>query len=252
MSEGLSPHSAMVLAAGLGTRMRPLTLHTPKPLVTVGGKALLTYVLDPLFKSSLNRIVINAHHLAGQIHDWVENLSAPSVVVSDESDCLMDSGGGIKKALPLLGSDPFYVLNADSFWIEKDSRTLERMAQMWDRTQMDLLLLLATHEQATGYDGAGDFTKDGQGRLSFRGDRPTAPFIYAGCALVKPELFASMPDDPFSLSVLFRQAAEKGRLSGLVLDGAWMHVGTVAAIAETEKHLHDLALRNKDQAVQQS
>ena len=252
MTQHAVPRSAMVLAAGLGTRMRPLTLHTPKPLVEVAGQPLIAHVLAPVFKAPLDRIVINAHHLAGQIHDWVAQCASPRLIVSDESACLMDSGGGIKKALPLLGTDPFYVLNADSFWVERETDNLSRMAQVWDPELMDLLLLLATPDQATGYDGAGDFFMDAHNRLQFRGTHPSAPLIYAGCAIVKADLFSSMPDDPFSLSVLFRQAAEKGRLCGLVLDGAWMHVGTVAAIAETEKHLHDLTLRNKDQAVQQS
>lgn len=240
MTQSLRPHRAMVLAAGLGTRMRPLTLYRPKPLVEVAGKVLLAHVLDPLLEASLDRIVINAHHLAPQIHAWVDALASPHLIVSDESALLLDSGGGIKKALPLLGSDPFYVLNADSFFVETQARNLDRLAAFWDPARMDILLLLATFEQATGFDGAGDFTMDAQGRLTFRGDEPKAPFIYAGCAIVKPDLFADQPDGPFSLSVLFRQAAAHNRLFGLPLHGAWLHVGTVAAITEAEHVLKSL------------
>jgi MurNAc alpha-1-phosphate uridylyltransferase len=234
MMQPPAPQRAMVLAAGLGTRMRPLTLHRPKPLVEVAGKPLLSYVLAPLFAASLERIVINAHHLAAQIHDWVAALGSPHVVVSDESTLLLDSGGGIKKALPLLGPAPFYVLNADSFFLDTQTRNLDRMAQAWDPARMDCLLLLSTFEQATGFDGAGDFMMDTEGRLAFRGDHPQAPFIYAGCAILKPDLFKDQPEGPFSLSVVFRQAAARHRLFGLPLKGHWLHVGTVEAISAAE------------------
>jgi len=240
MSKAGHPQSAMVLAAGLGTRMRPLTLTTPKPLVRVAGKPLLTHVLHPLFGATLSRIVINAHHLSDQMQAYIKALGNPSVVLSDESEALLDSGGGIKKALPLLGPDPFYVLNADSFWIDGPDPNIKRLADQWDPARMDILLLLATRNQSTGYDGAGDFTMTPDGSLRFRGDEPTAPYIYAGCGILKPGLFEHKPDGPFSLSLLFRQAAAENRLCGLVLDGAWMHVGTVAAITETEQRLKSL------------
>ena len=232
-----NPHTAMVLAAGLGTRMRPLTLTMPKPLVPVAGKPLLAHVLKPLFDAQLARIVINAHHLSEQIHSYVESLAAPSIMLSDESDCLLDSGGGIKKALPLLGADPFYILNADSFWVDGPHANLHRLADRWNPAAMDILLLLATPPQATGYDGAGDFTMAPDGRLTFRDKNSTAPFIYAGCGILKPDLFDNTPDGPFSLSTLFRQAATNGRLFGLGLDGLWMHVGTITAIDDTERRL---------------
>ena len=238
MSHSQHPHSAMVLAAGLGTRMRPLTLTTPKPLVPVADKPLLAHVLRPLFEARLPRIVINVHHLAEQMHAYIESLAAPSVLVSDESDALLDSGGGIKKALPLLGADPFYILNADSFWLDGPHANLQRLAEHWQPAAMDLLLLIATPSQATGYDGSGDFTMTQDGRLTFRDKNHTAPFIYAGCGIIKADLFDAMPDSPFSLSLLFRQAASRGRLYGLVLDGLWMHVGTIPAIAEAEQRLH--------------
>jgi N-acetyl-alpha-D-muramate 1-phosphate uridylyltransferase len=239
MTGANTPAAAMVLAAGLGTRMRPLTLKMPKPLVPVANKPLLDYVLKPLLQAQLKTIVINTHHFADQMHTYVKSLAEPSITVSDESEALLDSGGGIKKALPLLGSEPFYILNADSFWIEKTPSNLQRLADFWDPHRMDLLLLLATPSQATGYDGAGDFERGDDNRLQFRHPETTAPFIYAGCGLMKPELFHQTPDGPFSLSTLFRQAAADGTLFGLELNGAWMHVGTVAAIAETEQRLYE-------------
>lgn len=237
MNTPQAPRHAMVLAAGLGTRMRPLTLHMPKPLVPVAGKPLLSYVLHPLLRASLTRIVINAHHCADQMLAYVKNLNNPILHLSDESAQLMDSGGGVKKALPLLGQDPFYCLNADSFWIDGHQNNLSILAQHWCPQSMDILLLLATMPQATGYDGAGDFDKDQQGRLTFRGDKDKAPFIYAGCSILKPTLFDNTPETPFSLSTLFQKAEAQGRLFGIQLDGLWMHVGTVAAIADTETQM---------------
>ena len=161
-------------------------------------------------------------------------------MLSDESACLLDSGGGIKKALPLLGSDPFYILNADSFWIDGAQANLQRLADFWSPDRMDILLVLATPPQATGFEGAGDFTMEPDGRLVFRGNKDAAPFIYAGCGIIKPDLFNNTPDGPFSLSTLFRNAAANGRLFGLALDGLWMHVGTMAAITETEQRLRTM------------
>ena len=238
MSQKSQPSAAMVLAAGLGTRMRPLTLHMPKPLVPVAGKPLLHYVLQPLLREGLENIIINTHHCAEQMHAYVKNLGEPSIGLSDESACLLDSGGGIKKALPLLGSEAFYVLNADSFWIDGSHSNLQRLVEFWDPQRMDILLMLAAPSQATGYDGAGDFEMGDGNILHFRQPDRTAPFIYAGCGILKPALFDGTPDGPFSLSTLFREAASNKSLFGLVLDGLWMHVGTVSAIAEAEKCLY--------------
>ena len=231
------PRKAMVLAAGLGTRMRPLTLTTPKPLIKVGGRALIDYLLEPLAKAGVETAVVNMHHLGDQIEAHVQGYNTPQVIVSDEREQLMDSGGGIKKALPHLGSEPFFVLNADSFWIDGPKSNLVRLSEFWNPQQMDIALLLANGAQATGYEGLGDFTMAQDGRLSWRVERHVAPFIYAGVAIIKPELFVDMPEGAFSLTKLFRHAQAQNRLYGLRLDGAWLHVGTPEAIAWAETKL---------------
>jgi len=231
------PRKAMVLAAGLGTRMRPLTLTTPKPLVRVAGRALIDYLLEPLARAGVETAVVNIHHLGEQIEAHVRDCHAPQIIVSDEREQLLDSGGGIKKALPHLGSEPFFVLNADSFWIDGPKSNLLRLSEFWDAQQMDIVLLLANGAQATGYEGLGDFTMAQDGRLSWRVERQVAPFIYAGVAIIKPELFADMPEGAFSLTRLFRQVQAQGRLFGLRLDGSWLHVGTPEAIGLAEARL---------------
>jgi MurNAc alpha-1-phosphate uridylyltransferase len=187
------PRKAMVLAAGLGTRMRPLTLTTPKPLVRVAGRALIDYLLEPLARAGVETAVVNIHHLGEQIEAHVRDCHAPQIIVSDEREQLLDSGGGIKKALPHLGSEPFFVLNADSFWIDGPKSNLLRLSEFWDAQQMDIVLLLANGAQATGYEGLGDFTMAQDGRLSWRVERQVAPFIYAGVSIIKPELISHMP-----------------------------------------------------------
>lgn len=225
----------MILAAGLGLRMRPLTEKTPKPLVEVAGKPLIGYILEPLAKAGLARIIINAHHLADQMRDFVARHSSLPLHLSDESDQLLDSGGGVKKALPQLGQNPFYILNADSFWIDGPRPNLQRMAEAWDAEQMDILLLVASGGQVTGYSGSGDFVMDAVARLTRRPERVVAPFVYAGVGIMKPELFTDTPEGPFSLNLLFNRAIERKRLFGLRLDGEWLHVGTPDAIDAAER-----------------
>lgn len=237
MSASTKPQAAMILAAGLGLRMRPLTENKPKPLVPVAGKPLVSYVLAPLADAGLKRIVINAHHLAEQMKHFVQQNKNLPLILSDESDLLLDSGGGVKKALPQLGPDAFYILNADSFWIDGPRSNLSRMAEAWDAEQMDILLLVASGAQVTGYSGPGDFVMDAAGRLSRRPERVVAPFVYAGVGMMKPELFADTPDGPFSLNLLFNRAIERERLFGLRLDGEWLHVGTPDAIDAAERRI---------------
>lgn len=224
----------MVLAAGLGLRMRPLTDMTPKPLVQVAGKPLITHILEPLSRAGLKNIVVNAHYLAEQMQHFAAAWTHVPLILSDETDQLLDSGGGVKKALPHLGPDAFYVLNADSFWIDGPRSNLQRMAEAWDPTRMDILLLLASGGQVTGYSGTGDFVMDADGRLTRRPERVVAPFVYAGVAIMTPALFADTPDGPFSLNLLFNRAIAAKRLFGLRLDGEWLHVGTPDAIAAAE------------------
>lgn len=228
-------HCAFVLAAGLGTRMRPITDTLPKPLVEVAGRPMIDHALDRAADAGITRAVVNVHHLADQVEAHLARRTAPpSVVISDERGALLETGGGIKKALPLVGSGPFVVFNSDSFWLEGPHSNLARQIAAWRPDAMDLLLLVAPAATSLGYEGRGDFVMDADGRLQRRGEREVAPFIYAGVAILTPELFADTPEGPFSLNLLFDRAAERERLFGLRLDGQWLHVGTPQAIAAAE------------------
>jgi MurNAc alpha-1-phosphate uridylyltransferase len=229
------PQSAMVLAAGLGKRMLPITEKMPKPLVRVHGKALIDHALDALAAAGVGRAVVNVHHLADQLESHLSGRTAPLIVVSDERDRLLESGGGVAKALPLIGSEPFFILNSDTFWVEGYRPNLLHLAEQWDPARMDMLLLVASTPMAVGYGGAGDFTMDAEGRLSRRKERQVAPFAYAGAAIASPGIFTDLPDGAFSLNVLFDRAIEAGRLFGIRLDGLWLHVGTPDSIAQAEE-----------------
>ncbi|GGE15603.1 mannose-1-phosphate guanylyltransferase [Aureimonas endophytica] len=228
------PNVAMVLAAGLGKRMRPITSTIPKPLVEIRGKALIDYGLDALERAGVSRAVVNVHYLADLMQAHLRRRDGIEIVVSDERDELLESGGGIVRALPLLGPDPFYVINADTFWIDGYRDNLQLMAELWDPRRMDVLLLIAEMRQATGYEGRGDFTMDVEGRLKRVPERDMSPFIYAGAAIVKPELFAGMAEEKFSLNRIFDTAIENERLFGVRLDGLWLTVGTPDAIPAAE------------------
>jgi MurNAc alpha-1-phosphate uridylyltransferase len=228
------PRTAMVLAAGLGERMRPLTDRMPKPLVRVGGKPLLDHVLDRLAAAGIERAVVNVHYLADQIERHVAGRRQPQIVISDERSALLGSGGGVVKALDTLGREPFVHVNSDTIWIDGVKPNLERMADAFDPGSMDALLLLAPATTSIGYAGRGDFTMSSDGRLQRRAEKAVAPFIYAGAALLRPELFKDAPRGAFPLTRLFDRAAEAGRLHGLRLEGVWMHVGTPDAIAKAE------------------
>jgi MurNAc alpha-1-phosphate uridylyltransferase len=228
------PTHAMVLAAGLGTRMRPITDRIPKPLVAVGGKTMLDHMLDKLAEAGVTDAAVNVHYLAGQIEAHVADRAAPRVTISDERDRLLDTGGGVVKALPLLGDRPFFHVNADTIWIEGARPNLVRLAETFDPVTMDVLLLLASTASSVGYDGAGDFRMAADGRLTRRPEREVTPFVYAGAAILSPALFAGAPAGPFSLNRIFDAAAAEGRLYGLRLDGIWMHVGTPDAIEAAE------------------
>jgi MurNAc alpha-1-phosphate uridylyltransferase len=233
----------MILAAGLGTRMRPLTSTRPKPLIDVAGRALIDHILDLLAEAGVETAVVNVHYLADLLERHLgQRRRAPRVIVSNERAALLDSGGGVKKALPHLGDAPFYVLNSDSFWIDGPRSNLLRLAEAFDPARMDLLLLLASTATSTGYDGVGDFAMDAAGVLRRRREREVVPFAYAGVFIVNPLLFAHTPDGAFSLNLLFDKAAAAGRLHGLRLDGAWLHVGTPDAIAAAEDRLAKSAL----------
>jgi N-acetyl-alpha-D-muramate 1-phosphate uridylyltransferase len=224
---------AMVLAAGLGTRMRPITETMPKPLIKVGGKALIDWILGYCRAGGVSEAVVNVHYLADMMEAHLKGVTIPHLTISDERTALLDSGGGVKKAMPHLGQGPFFILNADAIWIEGPEPSLERLRQHWNPDTMDILLLIAHSSNATGWGNNGDFAMDQDGRLRRRDKGEVTPFIYAGAGIWKPELFDSRPD-VFSLNRLFDEAAEKGRLHGLRLDGLWMHVGTPDAIPEAE------------------
>jgi MurNAc alpha-1-phosphate uridylyltransferase len=235
------PRRAMVLAAGLGTRMRPFNGEIPKPLVRVGGKALIDHVLDRLAATGVERAVVNVHHLADQIEQHLAARRRPQIIISDERGKLLGTGGGIAKALPELGAAPFFLINSDTIWIEGVKPNLARLAAAFAPSRMDALLLLAPTATSIGYSGRGDFAMTAEGRLNRRGERAVVPFVYAGAAILTPALFAGAPEGAFSLPKLFDAAAEAGRLYGLRLEGVWMHVGTPEAVAAAEAAIFESA-----------
>jgi MurNAc alpha-1-phosphate uridylyltransferase len=228
------PQRAIVLAAGLGTRMRPFNGKIPKPLVKVGNKALIDYVLDRLADAGVERVIVNVHHLADQIERHVSVRARPKIAISDERHELLGTAGGVVKALPQLGDAPFFLVNSDTVWIDGVQSNLARLAAAFDPKRMDGLLLLAPTASSIGYTGRGDFTMAGDGKLTRRGEREVAPFVYAGAAILTPAFFAAAPAGSSSMSPLFDRAVEAERLYGLRLEGVWMHVGTPEAVAAAE------------------
>lgn len=226
--------TAMVLAAGFGKRMLPLTQHIPKPMVKVDGVALIDRVLDRLAQAGAKRAVVNVHYCGGALIEHLKDRTSPRIEISDERDALLDTGGGVVRALPMLGDRPFFLVNSDSIWIEGTSPNLVRLAGAYDERRMDALLLLAPTASAVGYSGAGDFSMSPEGLLAKRAEREVAPFVYAGAAILHPQLFDGAPQGAFSLLRSFEKAEAAGRLFGLRLDGTWMHVGTPDAIREAE------------------
>ncbi len=229
-----SPRRAMVLAAGLGTRMRPLTDTRPKPLCEVAGKALIDHVLDRLAEAGVDTAGVNVHHFADQIEAHLKARQSPRIVISDERAQLLETGGGIAKAMPFLGDEPFFVVNSDTIWIDGIRPNLIRLAEAFAPERMDALLLLAPTATSVGYAGRGDFTMTPDGRLSRRGEREVAPFVYSGAAIITPALMAGTTAEPFSLNRPFDHAIKAQRLYGLRLDGVWMHVGTADAVQLAE------------------
>lgn len=228
------PSRAMVLAAGRGERMRPITDTMPKPLVTVGGQAMIDHVLDRLAAAGVERAVVNVHHLADQIERHLAARRQPQIVISDERTKLLDTGGGVVKALGELGRGPFFHVNSDTIWIDGVKPNLTRLAEAFDGESMDALLLLAPAAGSIGYGGRGDFTMEPGGQLRRRGEQEVAAYVYAGAAVLSPALFDDAPAGAFSLTRLFDRAEAAGRLHGLRLEGVWMHVGTPDAIALAE------------------
>jgi MurNAc alpha-1-phosphate uridylyltransferase len=229
------PASAMVLAAGFGTRMRQISTTLPKPLVQVQKRALIDHVLDRLGTAGVAHAVVNVHYFGDLLETHLRERSKPRISVSDERDRLLGTGGGIAKALPLLGNAPFVLVNSDSLWIERTTANLVRLAKFFDRQRMDAALLLASTGEARGYDGNGDYSIEPDGRLTKRPARGTAPFVYMGVSILSPTLFTGAPRGEFGLNVLFDRAEQAGRLMGLQLDGTFLHVGTPEAIQDAEE-----------------
>ncbi len=227
------PQTAMVFAAGLGTRMRPLTNTTPKPLVSVAGRTLIDRVLDDLAQAGVGTAIVNVHHLADQIEAHLADRIDPQVTFSNERALLLDQGGGVKKVLPLIGDDPFFICNTDAFWVDAEHSNITALARAFDPASMDVALLLAPTKGSVGVDWGGDFDLAPDGRIIRRAG--PKPYVYAGIGLMKPQLFAGETQDAFKLAPFFFAAAEQGRLFGVVSSGLWLHVGSVAAIEEAEK-----------------
>ena len=234
----LASDTAMVLSAGLGKRMRPLTASQPKPLVRVAGKALIDHALDRLAEAGVAKAVVNVHYLADSLEAHVKARKAPQVTVSDERELLLETGGGMKKALPLL-PDPFFAINSDNIWLDGPKNAFADLSSAWDAERMDALLLLVPHRGAHTFRGKGDFHMAADGKVSRRRSGRIAPFIYTGIQLVSHRLMRGAPEGPFSTNVLWNRAIEEGRLYGVAFTGQWFEVGNPQAIAPTEAALKD-------------
>ena len=236
----LASDTAMVMAAGLGKRMRPLTAAQPKPLVRVAGKALIDHSLDRMGEAGLARAVVNVHYLADALVAHLgKRKDLPKIAISDERDLLLETGGGMAKALPQL-PDPFFCLNSDNVWLDGPRNAFQELSNAWDPERMDALLLVVPHARAFNYKGEGDFHLDPLGRISRRRPGRIAPFIYTGIQLVSHRLMRDAPEGPFSTNVLWQRAIEEGRLYGCSHTGLWFEVGDAASIAPTEAWLNQV------------
>jgi MurNAc alpha-1-phosphate uridylyltransferase len=228
----------MIMAAGLGTRMRPLTNDRPKPMVIIGGKPLIDHAIDRLIDAGVQLIVVNVHYRAELLINHLKRRSdGTKIYISEETDELLGTGGGVVKALPYFEGKPFFIHNSDSIWIEGFGHALDRMIERWDPESMDALLLMASLVSTIGYEGAGDFMMDAEGRLSRVPEQRVSPFAFPGVQIVHPRLFDNAPKGAFSTNVVWDRAIAKGRLFGIRLDGTWMHIGTAEALQESEAFL---------------
>lgn len=232
----LASDTAMILAAGLGKRMRPLTASQPKPMVRVAGKPLIDHALDRLAEAGVARAVVNVHYLADALEAHVLARGVPAVTISDERALLLETGGGMVKALPSL-PDPFFALNADNIWLDGPKNAFHDLSRRWNPEIMDALLLVVPHARAENFRGPGDFHMDARGRLSRRQPGRIAPFIYTGIQLVSHRLLREAPEGPFSTNILWNRAMAEGRLFGISFTGLWFEVGTPQAIRPTEEAL---------------
>lgn len=234
------PTRAMIMAAGLGTRMRPLTDTLPKPLVKVMGKALIDHAIDRLIDAGVTHFVVNLHYKAEMIREHLSHRKDVDIQYSDETDGLLGTGGGVVKAMTYFKSEPFYIHNSDTIWVEGYGKALELMKASWNPDKMDALLLIVPLLNSMGYEGVGDFMMDALGHLTRVPAGRVSPFAYPGVQIVHPRLFENAPDGGFSTNVLWDRAIERERLYGVRMDGVWIHVGTPQAVAEAEAYLSDL------------
>ncbi len=232
-----TPHTAMVLAAGLGTRMRPLTDETAKPLIKVGPKALIDHLLDPLVEAGVKRAIVNVHWCADLVEAHVKARDDIEIVISDERAGALETGGALAQARPLLGDDPVFVVNTDAFWGSGTAAPLQELADGFDGETMDAALLLADTQRCLGFPGAGDFFRDDEGLIKRRGDAPSAPWAYAGVRIIKPSLYDGQPAEPFSALKIWEPLLAQGRMTGHRLDDFWLHVGTPEALADANMWL---------------
>ncbi len=234
------PSRAIILAAGLGTRMRPLTNDRPKPLVEVRGKPLIDHAIDRLVQAGVTFVVVNVHYRAEMLKAHLARRSDVDIHISDETQELLDSGGGIAKVLPLFENEPFFTHNSDSIWVEGTGRALDKLKARWNPDEMDALMLAAPTVTSVCYDGSGDFMMDADGRLARVPEQRVAPFVWTGVQIVHPRLFENLPGRKFSLNILWDRAIESRRLFGQRLDGVWMHIDRPTALVEAEAFLADL------------
>ena len=234
------PRRAMILAAGLGERMRPITDTLPKPLIELGGRTLLDSILDRVEAAGVPEAVVNLHYLGGMIEAQLARRARPRITFSSE-ETRLETGGGVRKALPLLGEEKFFAINGDVFWLDGRTPALRRLAAAWDDDTMDALLLLHPTAFAVGYAGVGDYALAPDGRLRRRREREVAPFVFTGIQILHPRLFEETAEAPFSLNLVYDKAGEADRLWGLRHDGEWFHIGTPEGLREVEDALHPLS-----------
>ena len=235
------PHTAMIMAAGLGKRMRPLTATRPKPLIEVGGKALLDHVLEKLRAAGVRKVVVNVHYLADALEAHLASRAhGLDVVISNERDLLLETGGGLVQAAPLIDADPFLALNSDNLWVDGPADTLKLLASHWDDAKMDALLLLVPLARALNHKGMGDFHMTRTGRLRRRQRSHVAPFVFTGIQMMSKRLLRDAPEGPFSTNILWDRAIEEGRCFGAVHQGLWFDVGTPKSISLTEAALQNV------------
>jgi N-acetyl-alpha-D-muramate 1-phosphate uridylyltransferase len=232
------PDTAMVMAAGLGKRMRPLTASRPKPLVELAGQPLIDHVLDRLRAAGVGKIVVNVHYLADSLEAHLANRAKDfEVTISDERNLLLETGGGLVRAAPMIDCDPFLVINSDNFWIDGPTDGLKLLASGWNDERMDALLLLVPQARAGNHRGQGDFHMDRFGRLKRRGRSRVAPYVFTGIQMISKRLLDDAPDGAFSTNILWDRAIAAGRCFGLVHQGLWFDVGTPRSIRDTEAAL---------------